>query len=412
MKCPKCGKEVATGSKFCKFCGVRLETAQNDINQQGMRRGKNHGRISIASSIIIAAIILIVALAVYFLVTNNHSIRQPNYDVSTNANDVQSTANSLYQPIETSNTTDTDTITPTNLPTEATELEVQSIALQYNGTTASGGHLNMYINGSTLTLTVSIDAIGSVSADDITWESSNEAIVSVSPQEDGTSCVLTKHSDGDCIITVTVCGFVDSLSINASSYGSSTEYTLENVLSQLPDFFYFSSNAGGWWTRIYIEGDGSFYGLYMDSDLGYSGFEGMELDGLPQYINSWYYRYCSFSGKLEVVQQVNNLEFQLQVTNIVYDHTPGTWEEVVRDGEPEVYVYTEPYGLTPLDTLYLYLPGRETADLDGECLQWISYSANDFEYPEQLKYWGLYNPDAHLAFVGKNGEFPGELATA
>lgn len=409
MNCPKCGKVVATGSKFCKFCGTRLVTEQ----KSNIRYGKNSGRASISPIIIaIAAVacISIIALIIYFVVQNNND-NENNLNVD-DENEFQSVSSPSYQPILTPNITDDGITILTDSPTDDVHLEVRDIALQYNGNTASGGELNMYSDGSTLTLSVFIDATGSVSEDDIVWESSNDAVVSVSPRQSGASCVLTKHSDGECIITVTVCGITDSVSINAAPHNLESEHTSENILSMLPDFFYFSSNAGGWWTRIYIEGDGSFYGLYIDSDLGYSGFEDMELDGLPQYINSWYYRYCSFSGKLEVVQQINSLEFQLQVTDIVYDHTPGTWEEMVRDGEPEVYVYTEPYGLTPADTLYLYLPGRETADLDGECLQWISYSANDFEYPEQLKYWGLYNPDAHLAFVGKNGVFPGELATA
>lgn len=395
MRCPRCGNNIPNNSKTCTVCGLRLIK----------KPPKGNHRLLIGA--LCALLIVASVLVLLFTLLNNDvggipsSSPQPISTPTSTPNSVTATSAPSIAP----------SVSPSPIHTLSPDIVVDSVTLQYNGSVASKGHLYMYSDGSTLTVEVEIVASSSISPEDIVWESSDSSVATTTPSEDGSSCVLTKRGDGECVVTVSVGEISDSLTVVAAPYGSVNGVTTSNLFSSLPDYFYFSSNAGGWWTRIYVNDDGSFNGLYMDSDWGYGWYE--EVDDVPVEYDIWYYRYCSFSGQLEIVEQVGNYEFVLRVTDLTYDNTPNTWEEITdEDGEREIYIYTEPYGFSQAEELYLYLPGRETSDLAPECIQWIKVDVNDFEDRNYLKYWGLYNPNDKVAFAGMNGEFPGEPATA
>lgn len=311
---------------------------------------------------------------------------------------------------------DEDEIT-TDPPAESTYVTpyVDSITLKYNGSVASGSHLYMYDEGSKLTISADISSDGAVNAEDIIWVSSNPSVISIAPADDGMKCTLTKKSDGECTIIVNIGTVSDSLTVVGTPYGYVGGVNSENIFSLLPDYFYFSAGAGGWWTQLYINDDGSFSGRYIDSELGYYGSYYREaseyyIEGLPEEYDTWYNWCCDFTGRFEVVEQVSNYEFKLEVKDLKYNNTPGTWEQETVDGEQLYYVYTEPRGMTDYGYFYLYLPGRETSDLDDECIWWIMADVNDFEEADYLKYWGLYNTYEHVAYAGMNGEYPGDPA--
>ena len=349
-------------------------------------------------AICLVGIIAIVAVVVLMIINNNNR-------EETGAENTPGNTASVVE-----DTTIESTTQPThNIPS------VDNISLKYKGNSASNGRLYMYSEGSTLTVSAEIDSDDELEAEDIVWVSSDPRVVSVAPSYDGKSCTLTKNSNGKCTIIVSVGEISDSITVVGTPYGYSETVTSENVFSILPDYFYFSSNAGGWWTRIYINDDGSFTGRYIDSELGYlrsyfGEYSDYYFEDIPEYPNSWYDWCCDFTGKFEIVEQISNYEFRLEVTELEFLNTPGTWEEKSYDGEPAFNIYTEPRGITELGDFYLYLPGRETADLDPECVSWIRIDVNDFEETDYLKYWGLYSTYTREAFAGMNGEFPGDPA--
>ena len=283
---------------------------------------------------------------------------------------------------------------------------VEDVTIKYDGKTASGGRLYMYNLSSRLKVEVDISADGEVPAGDILWESSDEKVVQVIPASDGLSCELVKRGDGECEVRVSVGELSDGVRVISTAEAGVEAVNEDNLFESLPDYFYYSSNAGGWWTVLYIEDDGSFTGTYIDADTGYTPYDGFE--DVPIYYFTNYYRYCSFSGKMEVVGQTASREFKLRIKEIRYENEPFSWEDfVLENGEHEVYMYTEPKGLTESKELTLYLPGRATEDLDGEFITWIMWDTNDFELGDELKYWGLYAANDGAAFVGMNGTFHG-----
>ena len=80
-----------------------------------------------------------------------------------------------------------------------------------------------------------------------------------------------------------------------------------------------------------IEGDGSFQGVYQDSNMGDTG------DAYP---NGTVYQ-CSFQGRFSELEQVNEYTYKMQMAEMTYKN-PVDREEVV-DGVR--YCYSAAYGL-------------------------------------------------------------------
>ena len=77
--------------------------------------------------------------------------------------------------------------------------------------------------------------------------------------------------------------------------------------------FIFASGAGGWSTNMTIEGDGSFRGVYQDSNMGETG---------DTYPNGTVYQ-CSFQGRFSELEQVNKYTYKMQIAEMTYKN-PGT----------------------------------------------------------------------------------------
>ena len=95
--------------------------------------------------------------------------------------------------------------------------------------------------------------------------------------------------------------------------------------------FTFLSGAGGWSTQMTIAEDGTFDGVYSDSDMG-------------SYTNSYpkgVQYYCSFHGKFSEPVQKEEFIYSTTIENISYDYPAGT--EEIKD---EIrYIYSDAYGL-------------------------------------------------------------------
>lgn len=148
--------------------------------------------------------------------------------------------------------------------------------------------------------------------------------------------------------------------------------------------FYFSSGVGAWATELKIAADGSFSGVYRDSDMGAIG------EGYP---NGTLY-YCAFSGQLAPLEQVNEYTYSTRIQSMETENEPDT--QALRDGVR--YLYSFPYGLDGAEELLIYLPDAPLEQLPAEYRSWVGY----YSLPEdgRLPFYGLYNEAAQYGFSG------------
>ena len=163
----------------------------------------------------------------------------------------------------------------------------------------------------------------------------------------------------------------------------------ENLFSQLPQTFVFSSGAGAWSTEISIQADGTFTGHYEDTDAGDTG------DGYDSTVYQ-----CDFSGRFsQPVEQKPHI-YSMELESIHLNDTPGN--EVIQDRVR--YVSADPYGLDNAQEVMLYCPGAKLADLPEYFLLWTNQGPKEDVSPEDtLSFYGLYNVNESEGFAGHNG---------
>lgn len=161
-------------------------------------------------------------------------------------------------------------------------------------------------------------------------------------------------------------------------------------------YFYFSSGAGGWHTEFTVDADGSFSGFYQDSDMGDIGSD---------YPNGTVY-FSAFSGRFTEPQPVSDTTYVFQFQSLTYETAVGT--EEIRDGIH--YIYTDAYGLTDAQDLYLYLPGSPIAALPDHYRAWVGYYDLSAVTEKELPFYGLYNEAAGTGFSSYPTETAAEQA--
>ena len=148
--------------------------------------------------------------------------------------------------------------------------------------------------------------------------------------------------------------------------------------------FSFLSGAGGWRTVLTLNSDGSFSGLFFDSEMGEVG------EGYPH--GSAYT--CTFRGKFEIVEQLDAYSYKMTLTEISTEQEPGeTWiEEDIR------YVAATPHGLVdPMSSqqctdFVFYLPNTPTDHVSEEFLTWWPYRYSQESEPmTTLSCYGILN---------------------
>ena len=162
-----------------------------------------------------------------------------------------------------------------------------------------------------------------------------------------------------------------------------TEDTADNsVFSQLPESFFFSSGAGGWWTELYIEEDGTFYGQYHDSEMGSTG------EGYPHgtcYI-------CDFEGKFATPVQVSDYVYSTSIESINYEEPE---KEYIED---EIkYITSVPYGLDNAGEILIYLYGTPKEEVAEGFISWMPGCEMK---TDTLDCYGIYNVNAEEGFMG------------
>lgn len=163
----------------------------------------------------------------------------------------------------------------------------------------------------------------------------------------------------------------------------------KNIFADLKNLnFSFLSGAGGWSTELVINEDGTFSGVYHDSEMGSASEE---------YPDGTYY-YCSFHGKFTQPVQKNEYIYSTTIENISYDNPVGT--EEIKDGIR--YIYSEAYGLDNPEEILIYLPGMPMEELPEGYLSWVRGNWRmDYEFAashEELPFYGLYNVNSEQGF--------------
>ena len=156
--------------------------------------------------------------------------------------------------------------------------------------------------------------------------------------------------------------------------------------ADMPSTFTFSSGAGGWSTDISLGTDGTFVGGYHDSDMGTSD---------DDYPNGTVY-YCNFSGRLEIVQKLDEYSYALKLASLEKEKSKEFIEDGIR------YVPSEAYGMEKGKNYILYLPDTPLDGLNEEFLMWWPgrYDMQD-QQRATLGYYGLYNQDMEYGFFGE-----------
>ncbi len=147
----------------------------------------------------------------------------------------------------------------------------------------------------------------------------------------------------------------------------------------------FCSGAGAWSTDLQVQEDGSFTGVFHDSDMGDIGDE--YPDGTVSI--------CAFSGRLSLVGQVDEKTWEIRIDELHAEAAEETIEDGVR------YVPSEPYGLTEGDVMVLYAPGTPVSILSEDQQFWYQAHIMDFENPpEELELWFLSSVEYDSGFAG------------
>ena len=147
--------------------------------------------------------------------------------------------------------------------------------------------------------------------------------------------------------------------------------------------FYFASGAGGWRTVMSIKADGSFAGVFSDSEMGSVG------EGYPK---GTYYL-CEFEGTFTDPVQVNDYTYSVKIDELRCLKEPETTEII----DEILYHYSTPYGLEGAEEILIYLPGAPIGELPEEYMNWVR---NDMAEPEatELPFYGLYNATEQNGF--------------
>ena len=150
----------------------------------------------------------------------------------------------------------------------------------------------------------------------------------------------------------------------------------------LPLDLTFASGAGAWCTGLTLERDGSFAGVYHDSEMGDQG------EGYPN--GSCYI--STFSGRFGDIRQVDDHTWAMSLEELTIQETPG--EEWIEEGIR--YIAAEAYGLEKGTEFLLYSPETPTEGLDDEFLTW--WPRWNVEDTGTLNFWGLLNQEMGYGF--------------
>ncbi|MBQ6553654.1 MAG: hypothetical protein IJL89_00350, partial [Firmicutes bacterium] len=153
---------------------------------------------------------------------------------------------------------------------------------------------------------------------------------------------------------------------------------------EVPEYFEFSSGAGGWHTELKLNKDGSFKGSFTDSEMGSTG------EGYP---NGTMY-ICEFNGSFTDISKNEDGSYSMRLADIKTVKEQD--EEWIDEGIK--YIASFPYGLEDGKDFVLYTPETATKDLSEEFLSWWPQRYDDTADKATLGCWGIYNKTTEYGF--------------
>ena len=179
------------------------------------------------------------------------------------------------------------------------------------------------------------------------------------------------------------------LSVNEMGAGSWKQGELvaaaeDSVWKEVPENFVFSSGVGAWATELQVEDDGSFTGVYHDSEMGDTG------DGYP---NGTVY-FCNFSGKFTEPLRFDKCMYEMDLEELNIEGTEG--DSYIENGVR--YVCSEPYGISGGTQFTLYTPGQPYELMSEDFIWWVRsiYGNEDTDY---LTCYAICNEGTQDGFV-------------
>ena len=188
-------------------------------------------------------------------------------------------------------------------------------------------------------------------------------------------------------------GSIVNLQDNCSpdSIEATEDVTEENLFELLPSKFGFSSGAGGWYTIITLNNDGTFEGQYIDSDMGSTGIG---------YSHGTTYK-SNFAGKFCTPEKINEYIYLTELIYLKVEETPGT-EYIEND---TLYICTEPYGFDKAESFLIYLPGCPLKEVSEDYLSWTLINS-EIRASIPVEVFGIYNVGGKEGFVATGENFP------
>lgn len=141
-------------------------------------------------------------------------------------------------------------------------------------------------------------------------------------------------------------------------------------LESLSGTYMFCSGAGGWSTDLTLLPDGSFTGVYHDSDMG---------TGDPEKYPGGIVYICRFSGCFTRPEKLDETTWSLAIESLELEH-PADGTEEFADGV--CYIYSEPYGLEGTETMTVYLPDTPVEGLSEDVL-WVARGPYDWQATDE-----------------------------
>jgi len=152
--------------------------------------------------------------------------------------------------------------------------------------------------------------------------------------------------------------------------------------------YLFETGINDWSTTMELGADGSFTGVYHDTDYD------TDEDGNTTAATE----YCSFSGKFSEPEKIDDLTYKITLNDITLEDTLPEDE----NNEFGYFLSEYAFGLDLLDYT-VYMKGTKTADLPEGCLDRISMPNGWTEEntPETIPFTVIYNDtyDSTFAFI-------------
>ena len=142
----------------------------------------------------------------------------------------------------------------------------------------------------------------------------------------------------------------------------------------------FSIFGGGWGVTITMKENGRFSGNYNGSNMN---FDREDVDNEVSTSN--------FEGRFSIVEQIDVNTFSLEIVEFTVLTPTGT-EEIV---DRTLFTYVEPFAIRPEDKFLLFRPGSGVSNLPESFVGWFAIQG------ETLSFWGLYNVDLDMGFIGE-----------